>query len=78
MSKLDGPIQFTRIPIGMLPPEAETRRRVQYSGHCEYWEAWFHGWTVVNGERMAVIEHDNGQLKFERGLHCLRFLEPGE
>lgn len=51
-------------------------RRVRYTWQSETWDAWFHGWTVVNGERLAVLERDNGEVTCERGIHCLCFLEP--
>jgi hypothetical protein len=50
-------------------------RRVRYAWQQETWDAWFHGWTVVNGERQAVLERDNGEITCERGIHALRFLD---
>jgi hypothetical protein len=59
-----------------MSTKAMSRRRVRYTWQDETWDAWFHGWTVVNGERQAVLEQDSGQIVCERGIHALRFLEP--
>jgi hypothetical protein len=44
------------------------KRRVIINGHQSYYECWFHLFFVKDGQAMALLELDDGQVKYEQAF----------